>query len=298
MRKSQLISLSMASTSLKVKHDITAQDLLKALSIILCALLFLSCKSDPVTDQLEKAEIVIDNNPEEALNIIEGIDSKIEMHKSTKAKYNMLLTQALVKGKRELPPDSLISFSADYFTETGDKLRAIKSLYYLGVLTFRSGNYPKSTDVSLKGLNLAKECEDPFWIALLSRNLADIFSVTYGGAEQIKYAFESLNGFKEANKQVFVNYAILDYARALINNGRYSEALPLLTEAIDSADVYNDGGLKTSAFRSMGTAYLGLNEFDKASECFKIVCESGIAGKLDSCYLGQAYAELGNTKES
>jgi len=257
-----------------------------------------SCNSDFTTAQLEKAEGIIDENPEEALKIIEDIDTITESHGSAKAIYNLLLTQAIVKSNRELPPDSLIAFSADYFLNTGDKPRAMKSLYYLGVLTFRGGNYPRSIDVSLKSLNLAKESEETFWAALSSRNLADIFSETYGGTEQLKYARESLNDFKRANKHAFTNYALLDYARALHNNGMYSEALPVIIETVDSAEVHNDGALKLSASRLMGMAYLGLERYDKAVEYFEPICESYGANRVDSCYLGEAYSGLGRHEKA
>lgn len=287
----------MASTLLDVRLNIPAQVLLKLLSMILCAVLFFSCNSDPTTAQLEKAEAIIDENPEEALKIIEDIDTT-SLSPYDSSLYWMVYTSALDRLHMPLPADSLLERAADYFMKSEDKHRAMKCMYFVGLGSYRRDNLSRSINATNNALLLAKELNDPFWIGLAARNLSDVYNDSYNGTEAVEYAGEALDNFNKTGKSLYIHYALADLGRSQMNSGNYKEAVETLNQALDSADNSSNEMLKIFVYGLLGRAYLGQNELEKAAESFETVYSSPYATMSDSAMMGVIYADLGHSSRA
>ncbi len=89
---------------------------------------------------LAAAEELMDTRPDSALMILQSIPSGSIGSAGGRALYGLLMTQALDKNYIDVTSDSLIRPAVDYYEDSSDKFRLMKSLYYLaGVDYYRKG---------------------------------------------------------------------------------------------------------------------------------------------------------------
>ena len=105
------------------------------LSILLLLLAFTACK-DPkaVTDVLNRAEAVMNEHPDSALNLLRSLTFDDFQKKSNRARYALLHSQALDKNYIDVTGDSLISVAVEYYKDGND----VRSKF---LVFFKRNNY-------------------------------------------------------------------------------------------------------------------------------------------------------------
>ena len=103
--------------------------------ILFAAVLLLSCGAREIKDArkiLDNVESFIQERPDSALSVLEGIDKSNLNNKELKARHGLLLSMALDKNFIDLTSDSLIAPVVKYYEGTKDYDHLFKAYYYLG----------------------------------------------------------------------------------------------------------------------------------------------------------------------
>ncbi len=258
------------------------------ITLLLCVLL--SCTSTPYTEHLQHIETIIESNPDSALAMLQTIDRNSLTNDRDKALYGMLYTEALDKNHEPIPDDSLIGFAAQYFSDHNDKRRSMIALNYKGRAQYLNQNHPSALVSFIKANELAKELSDPFWTGMTARGIADIYQESFNTAEAIIYATEEYNNIMQSRRQPYINYSILDLASAYCSAGNYDKALTLSKQALDSAQIYDDVYLYTSAQQIISIAHIGNHDLTQGQNVLESLCQSNLAEVNDSLYLAWIYA--------
>ncbi len=280
------------------------------------------------------AEKLMQKNPDSALVVLEGIDRGELEGERQRALYALLLSQARDKCYIDSDNDSVISIAYDYFKESGDEYRKMLSVYYRARVKYNAKEYPQAILDLLEAESLAKKLDDKFYLGLIYRDLSNSYNNIRNNAEHLKYARSSYESFVKLGRMsscgnaegeaaavddytYYIDWALLDVARAYHNHHEYDKSIPLSRQIIayasgtgvDSAmsasvnvDSRLDKGkhgvkntLLVGALRIAGTSYLAVGDNLAAKECFtrmRALDEKSLSAS-DYRHLGAAWFNLG-----
>ena len=126
--------------------------------------------------QLERAEEVIEDNPDSAWVLLGEISASSISDGEERAWYNLLLTEVSYKQYKSFENDSLISTCVDYYTMTNNKERLATALYYKSAVLNTLGEFEKATQSLKMAEELAVKTED---ILLQSKIYELLWSINY-----------------------------------------------------------------------------------------------------------------------
>ncbi len=261
----------------------------------ICGLL--SCSDSPAEEQLASAESVMDRCPDSALSILRGIDLALIHGNREKALYGLLYTQALDKNHEPIQDDSLIRFAVRYFTNIKDKRRSMIANNYRGRVQYMNGEYASGLASFFKAYELANELDDDFWIGMTARGISDTYSEAFNNSEELAYAQKEYEHILQSGRQPYINYAMLDLARAYCRSRMYEDAIRIAEQATDSAVLYSDPYLYSGVMQIIGISYMGQGNNTQALSAFSSLVNSGLAEPEDSMYLAIANISDGHTLE-
>ncbi|MDE6340960.1 MAG: hypothetical protein K2K93_01455 [Muribaculaceae bacterium] len=263
-------------------------------AIAMLAIAVASCRHDNAAElRLDAAESLMDSHPDSALEILQTISANDLRNLPNKALYGLLLTQAMEKNWLEPDNDSIISLSADYYDSSDDPYRQAMSNYYKGVVCYNNGNYPSAILSYFKALEISESHGFDFYAAMSCRGISDIYNKSYNTSEEVHFARKEYEYFQKSGKQPHLNYALLDYARALYNHGDYEKAMIISTQALDSATLYQDNTLKLATIRLEALNHIEKGNFHDAYPLLSEICRSDMSETADSLRLCETMFEIG-----
>ncbi len=264
------------------------------ISLLLIAISGCGNHSD-VTEKLQQAESLMDSQPDSALLVLQSIDV---LDEQDKPKFNMLYTQALDKNHIELTNEKDITAAAEYFLLHHDDRNAMISLYYLARTQYQLGLFSKAITSFFKAKSLAENINDSFWIGMSCRGISDIYNESFNKDEELYYAKQEYKYIKRSSKQPYVNYALLDLARAYCSSAKYEKAIMSARQAIDSAALYNDNNLSYGANQIIGISFFGSEKYAEAERVFKNLYQNEYSQTSDTLYYCICLNENGYNKEA
>jgi len=265
--------------------------------VILTAML-MACARDIDAERLSRAEAVMESHPDSALAILDSINTTTLRSESSRAKYALLHTQAMIKTYHEVADDSLISIALKYYSKGHDDYYKMLSNYYYGLVKYNAGDYASSIASMFKAEEFADEDKDLFWLGMINRCISDTYLKTYNNAEELEYAKKEWYYFKKCGKQPYVDYALSDLARAYSNAEQYDSAIIISLQVQDSAKLHEDENLYFYTNRVKALAYYLNGDNEKAINEYRSICDSGYGTVSDSAYIGLAYLEINMIDEA
>lgn len=203
------------------------------------------CRRTPSTrlQAMSRAEALMDSFPDSALAVMRGVSIPAEASRREHALYALLLTQALDKNYIDVADDSLIAVADEYYRTTSDTRRQMLSAFYRARVRFNALDYPRSLRLFTESLELAAALSDPFWQARAASEIAAIYNRTHHPSEELEFSLQALHYGRLAARQPYLNYHMLGYANACVNqieNDSIEVAESLGIALLDSARLYND----------------------------------------------------------
>lgn len=109
----------------------------RSLYILLFSITFIACSSSSrYRKQLDTVEAIIEEVPDSAKTILEGIPISLLSEGEEKALYNMLWTMTNYKLYNSFVDDSLIKYSVNYYEKSGETDRLATAYYYMGAINY------------------------------------------------------------------------------------------------------------------------------------------------------------------
>lgn len=231
------------------------------------------------------------SRPDSALTILRAIDSSALNSASDRALFALLMSQALDKNYIDVTSDSLIASAAEYFASTDDSHHNMLAQYYLGRVKFNAGAYSQSLVAMFKAYDLAKAANNHLYAGLAARGIAYVYSETFNGAEELKYAKIEHEEMQKCNIPIYATYALLTIAKAYCNNAEYANATKIAKQLIDSANQTNNIYLLADCYRIIGRSSINHKDFTSAISYFEKINGLTLANYEDSILLGISYAD-------
>ncbi len=197
---------------------------MKHLSLIMSmlaafALALSGCTESETARSLDRAEAVMEEHPDSALDILGAIPSADVNSSADRALHALLLTQAQIKNGHIVDNDSLINIAVRHYSDRDDSPRLMKSLFYKAQVEYNRGDMAAAIVPAIRARELATEFNDSYWRAKAAELMADIYSVTHYKSEAVKYTEEAAEHYKKAGKARNHLFALCDLAVVRSNDG-------------------------------------------------------------------------------
>ena len=235
------------------------------LSILLLLLAFTACsEKKAVTDVLNRAEAVMNEHPDSALNLLRSLTFDDFQKESNRARYALLHSQALDKNYIDVTSDSLISVALEYYKDKDDVRSKFLSYYYMGRVHANGERYLQATSCLMESEQLVEEVGDDYLSGLLYSEMGRIYRLYYDYPKSLE-AYQKAAGFYEQAGMIgHRNYMWYYQSQVYCNMNKYDESESLLQKSLASAKEEEDEVLVELCRNDLLMLYVELNRIAEA----------------------------------
>ncbi|MBD5215046.1 MAG: hypothetical protein HDS78_00735 [Bacteroidales bacterium] len=231
--------------------------------------LLASCRpSGPEWDALNRAEAILNDQPDVAFEMLDSLDDKsrnpefsarLKLAKADCEYYSDILTAK---------NDSAISEAIDYFRTHGDRERLTRAYFVRANQHYGAGEYSRAIIDYLNGEEWAIKTNDSVSLGLIYRGLFECYDQLDDMSSAVSYMEKSNKIFQALQSDRYVNWILYDYARSLNNALRYDEAIPVILECYEHTDRERDNYLNNECILFLGEIYNFIDDHNRAVEYF------------------------------
>ena len=243
---------------------------LYSLILLLVTLLFGAC-SDPkhVIEPLHRAEALMNEHPDSALNLLKGIAQPELQTQEHRARYALLYSQALDKNYIDLTSDSLKNIAVDYYKDRDDVRAKFLSYYYQGRIYTNANNLTQATLAYLEAEQLVDELGDGYAAGLLYKQMGLIYNSYYDFPKGLQAHQQAIEHFTKANKPVHRIQAMLTLSNIHRNMHNENIGYEVLRTAITESQKMNDQSLIKSCINNLILVCIDLERWEEATQWYQ-----------------------------
>lgn len=176
-----------------------------ALSYVLVIGLLLACNPAPergVSSLLHDVESYINERPDSALAVLEGLDSTVLTTRALRARYSLLHVMALDKCYKDITASGLLDEASNWYEHHGTADEKMKSLYYQGRIAQDRKDQNSAAVYYARAEEYADKVEDQHALGLLYLTEATIYNTVHNYEKEKEYIERGLAVFQGANDQM------------------------------------------------------------------------------------------------
>lgn len=203
--------------------------------LILLSILLTSCyKGGTYKEKLLQAEMIVNDEPRSALDILEKEIDPNGLSGSQLADWCLLITKARDKAYVKHESDSLINIAVDYYKSKHDSEKLMEAYFYIARISQDLGNNLKAQESYLKALDVGKNSDNNAVLARIKNNIGRLYFINRVYDVALPYFKSSVENFIKENDTVGISHCYMHIGRI------YS----LDTTKIDSSFLFYEEGLK------------------------------------------------------
>lgn len=277
---------------------------MKKSSLILMAAVVLaavSCGGSGAAGVLDRAEAIMNERPERALEMLDSLAASGVRGKSVEARLSLLRSMALDKNAMDTADVSIVLPAVRYYGRRGDELRKAQAYFYYGRILQNGGDDEAALEAISKAELYAERTDDLYLRGLIADSMGQYFEQEYEFKTAISLYLKALDYFKDVDNSLNMRYMHESLSRVYIILDNTSEALDHARVAMDIAEL--DGNPEDIIETSLKLAYVYYSEeqYEPAIELFDRVVDTYCNGILPQSYymlLSQIYYSLGNMQDA
>ncbi|GAB6123181.1 tetratricopeptide repeat protein [Dysgonomonas termitidis] len=233
--------------------------------------MFSSCNlNEHKTDEiLSRVEILIEQNPGEALQILNNeIDVK-KLDKDAYNKYILLHIQAKDKAFEDITNDTLIFATKKYYEEKGDEENIAMASLYSGYVSAARGDMQKAMTTYLNAEVHAKEGNNSALKGLIEFYIGDLYWEQLLNDEAIFRYRQAISHFNKAGKYKNEIIAYDKIGSNLLMKGEIDSSFHYYNKGLSLAKIHSDSIEQAFIIRNMGFALGSIGEQNQARTYFR-----------------------------
>lgn len=229
-------------------------------------LLFFSCNNEHDLNSLFLSiESQMDSCPANSLAILNEVDVSGIKKEKNRAKYALLLSEALDKNQIDCESDSVILTALNYYSKGNHKEKA-KTYYYLGRVYENANNLEASIKAYLDAVQYAKK-DDYNLLGLIFSSIGYLYSNQLSLDDALEMYIKASEAFNKAGNVKNLGYTLTCEGWILLVLQDYEKALAKCKEALAIAEQQNDTSQIFTLANYIATNYtLNLNTPQKAKD--------------------------------
>lgn len=234
---------------------------------IILALCLASCSQHSKHwETLAQIESYIEESPDSALNVLQGMDKGEFSGMEEKAKYALLMSIALDKNWVDVTDETLINEAVDYYSNSDDIESLFKAYFYQGRIYVNAHDYPQAVLSYIKAEELLGSVNDNYTAGMLYRELGNIYLHQYDYEKSIKAYEKAYSYYSLAELELHKAHVIMHLGLAYWNNEDFEKAEEYITKALNSAKELGDENLECTCYQNLIAMYDQINDHDKCRE--------------------------------
>ena len=228
----------------------------RALLLLMAGLILAGCsrindgkehRRHVISELLDSAEAVMNDNPELALQYIDSIDSHSIVGRERQARYALLCSEVLYKNSIDVDTDSLIMIAVRYYSVGNHTEQLFRSFYCLGCIYNELGQLTDAAVALGQAELLADKINDGYRLGLLFTQLGNVFFNSFDFYRAEHYYSMAMYNYKDAGKESHRIYALQDIGGCKIQLKEYYAAHDIMDEVYSWAVLNNDSLLAQSS---------------------------------------------------
>jgi len=244
--------------------------LLRYIPLLCFAVLAVGCTTDEHTAELiDRAEHLVEEHPDSALNIMRSIDPSTIHGDEDMARYRLVYSEAAYYNRMGVDNDSLTAPLYDYYINNTDNhsMRA-RALYQHALVRLNQGEKAKALYSLLEAEKSLRDCDNKRLEGLVYRTMGYI----YGNECLFTNALDAYNlsvrCFESAGLSHHALYSSYLVACNLLTVRRYTEGVELLKHCEEVANELGDRYLVYDSLIRLCYAYLELGDKDNFMQAY------------------------------
>lgn len=202
------------------------------LCMALSALLIVGCTSGEALESIERAEQLLDERPEEALRIIEGVDAEDLRSEEHRARYELVYSEACYYNYIDVDTDTLTRHMMRYYLESDNHAERARAMYQHAVVAYNGGELAEAMVALTEAEKSLESISNPKLYGSVQRLKGNIYSegCLYANAlEAYAAAYDCYEELGLAEHAAFLSY---DMGGTLIQLRKFDEARSELERAL------------------------------------------------------------------
>ena len=213
-------------------------------------------------NEMKQAERMMETSPDSALHILQHMQSVQTMTDANRALYGLLYFEALDKNNKLLRPDSLITFSLNYYQNHSKEIYLAKCYYYKAKMCKLAQHFDDATLLYLKALDLTKNnSENYFLLGKIYSDMGDICSIQKDLKESLKKFQQSVACFRKAGNMIESSYIIISIGKVYHFQKNFKRAQSYYKQSLSQI---SDSLLQGFAYQEIGINYFWAKQYDSA----------------------------------
>lgn len=149
---------------------------LRAVVAVVAVAVVVGCGGSEARGDVERAERLLREQPEEALSIVESVDPDADFSDAERARYRLVYSEALYHNYIDVESDSLTRPMADYYLASDDHELRARALYQHALVLQRMGSLAEAMIMFLEAEESLAAEPDNRLLALVYRSMGDIYA--------------------------------------------------------------------------------------------------------------------------
>lgn len=218
-----------------------------------------------ISELLDSAEAVMNDNPELALQYIDSIDSHSIRGRERQARYALLCSEVLYKNSIDVDTDSLIMIAVSYYSVGNHTEQLFRSFYCLGCIYNELGQLTDAAVALGQAELLADKINDGYRLGLLFTQLGNVFFNSFDFYRAEQYYRLAMDNYAKAGKDVHRMHALYDVGGCLMQQKQYEYAHSIFKEVQEWASIHGDNILKSNCLLSRMMCSIYLKDINMAT---------------------------------
>jgi len=265
--------------------------------ILLLLVLLAACRHAGRTfEVLDKAEEFIQTyKPDSAYTLLKEIPNPQQYPEKERARWCLLMTQAIDKTYRTHTSDSLIRFAVNYYEKVNDLSKLPTAFYTLGRVQRDLKDNEHAVNSFLKALDLAKGSDDYKLQYLAASQLGHVYAYSRFIDEALKTYQQALYFAEQGNDSINLSYVKSFLGRVYGLQKDWNRSIELYQKAISIAQQISYIPALRLGLNELAAIYKCCEKYQEAADCLEQLISlgddplSGMEGAAVYLNLGDLY---------
>ena len=246
----------------------------KYLVLAVCMVLMVACSSRDALKSMEQAEQLMQESPEEALRIIEGVDAEALRTEEDRARYALIYSEACYYSYVDVVDEALTEPMMRYYLESDNHVERARAMFQHAVVAYNGGELAEAMVALVEAENSLAKQGDRRLEGAVQRLKGDIYSEGCLYVNALEAYAVARDIYAELGLEEHVRFLDYDMGGTLIQLRRFEEARTTLEGVLKYAEAVENDSFVCAVVHELLDLSIYLDDYDMCREYVELFeCE-------------------------
>ena len=244
--------------------------------LVACMALMVACSSRDALRSMERAEQLLEEAPEEALRVMEGVDGDALRTEEDRARYALVYSEACYYSYMDVDVDTLTQPMMRYYLESDNHAERARAMFQHAVVAYNGGELAEAIVALTEAEESLAKCANRKLEGAVQRLKGNIYSegCLYLNAYDAYVAAREI--YADLGLEEHVQFLDYDIGGTLIQLRRMEEAKVTLEGVLDYAIGVEDDNLVCAVAHELLDLSIYLDDYDMCREYVELFEREGV----------------------